>query len=279
MLICDMMVRGDFMEIWNGNLNDSTNFESNEFLKINSCGFQNLEPKFTVIREKGRVDYQIILISDGFCTAYHKGKEYRLSAGNILIYEPDERQEYRFETNSTSLWCHFSGTAVKEVFDDCKLCGGVYHLHPEKGISDIFSNLIQRFHLNGSEKMAVPSLLELIYSISDTLYKPEKQNDSISAVLTYINANYNKQLTLKELAKISGYSTSRFSHLFAEITGTTPIKYQNAIRLKLSLEMLTSTSLSVSEIAYSLGFSDPLYFSRIFKKEYSVSPANYKKRP
>lgn len=277
MLKCVMMIPGDTMEIWNGNLKDSTNFESNEFLKINSCGFQNLEPGFTVIREKGRLDFQIILITDGHCIAYHDGKEYRLSAGNILIYEPNEYQEYRFNTNSTSLWCHFSGTAVREIFESCRLCGGVYHLPPEKGISDIFSTLIQRFHLNGSEKMAVPSLLELIYAVSDALYKPEKQNNSISAVLTYINANYNKQLTLKELARISGYSLSRFSHLFAEITGTTPIKYQNAIRLKLSLEMLTSTSLSVSEIAYSLGFSDPLYFSRIFKKMYGVSPSKYRK--
>lgn len=265
------------MQIWNGAVNDSTNFESTDFLKINSCGFQNSDAGFTVIREKGRVDYHILLIINGSCTACYNGKNHRMNAGSILIYEPNEYQKYCFDTKSTSLWCHFSGTAVKEIFEGCNLRGGVYFLNTDKNVSDKFSSLIQLFHLSGKQKFSVPALLELLYTISDAIYKTEKQNNVLSSVLTYINANYNQKLTLSELAKISGYSLSRFSHLFSEITGTTPINYQNSIRLKLSLEMLSSTSLSVSGIAYSLGFSDPLYFSRIFKKMYGVSPNKYRK--
>ena len=95
-------------------------------------------------------------------------------------------------------------------------------------------------------------------------------------ILTYINSNYNKQITLEELANKSGYSKSRFSHIFSEVTGTTPIKYQNDLRLKISCEMLLSTKASITDIAYGCGFNDPLYYSRIFKKKYNLSPTEYR---
>ena len=57
---------------------------------------------------------------------------------------------------------------------------------------------------------------------------------------------------------------------------THPIKYQNDIRLKNSCELLHSTNLTITEIAQSCGFNDPLYFSRIFKKKYNTSPTQFR---
>ncbi|MBR4305919.1 MAG: helix-turn-helix transcriptional regulator, partial [Ruminiclostridium sp.] len=82
--------------------------------------------------------------------------------------------------------------------------------------------------------------------------------------------------TAEMLAELAGYSKSRFAHKFLEITGTTPKKYQNDLRLEMSLEILTSTNRSVTEVAYDCGFNDPLYFSRAFKKKYGVCPSEFK---
>ncbi len=90
-----------------------------------------------------------------------------------------------------------------------------------------------------------------------------------------MNANYQKPITLAELAEKAGYSKSRFSHLFSEITGTTPKQYLNNVRLQVSCELL-STGLTVAEIADRCGFNDPLYYSRIFKKKYGLSPTGYR---
>lgn len=267
------------MKLWSGESRDRSNFSSSKFLEVNSCGFQNPEPEFTVIRKKGRVDYHFLLILDGICTAEHNKKAFRLTEGSLIIYAPDEPQKYRFETQSRSLWCHFSGIAVKEIFESCNIKSGIYKISNFKAVAEVYSSLIQKFHIPGKENFATATLLELIYLISENLKTSKKSDKSekLTPVLTYINTNYNKDITLDELSKMSGYSKSRFSHIFSEITGTTPIKYQNSVRLKLALEMLTATQLSVSNIAYSLGFNDPLYFSRIFKKEYGISPQNYRK--
>ena len=266
------------MTTWDGNIKDRSNFTTDKYLQINSCGFQNPTLPHTVIRKKGRKDYHILLINNGKCEVLHKNKVYTLSRGNLAIYAPNEEQKYSFSPGCSSLWCHFSGSLVEELFNSCNLTSGVYFLNPNKEVFESFSNLIQRFHLSNKQTLANASLLELIYYISNasTSSEQNRNSDIIMESLAYININYNKQLTLEELSKKAGYSKSRFSHLFLEIVGMSPIKYQNDIRLKNSCELLHSTNLTITEIAQSCGFSDPLYFSRIFKKKYKTSPTQYR---
>ena len=266
------------MVVWDGNKNDTTNFVTDKYLQINSCGFQNTLPDYTVIRKKGRQDYHILLINSGICKALHNGNAYTLTSGNIIVYAPDEEQKYSFKSESSTLWCHFSGNIVKELLDSCNITSGVYFLKPNKAIFEAYTNLIQRFHQPKMEIFSNSSFLELVYHISNAITTSKQKGDSdiILPILTYINANYNKQITLDELAKKSGYSKSRFSHIFSENTGTTPIKYQNNIRLKISCEMLSSTSNPITDIAFSSGFNDPLYFSRLFKKTYNVTPSKFR---
>ena len=121
-------------------------------------------------------------------------------------------------------------------------------------------------------------MIELIYRISDAVHFADKReiSDAISRTLLYIHSNYNKDINVEELAKVAGYSKSRFSHLFVSESGTTPIAYQNDIRLKLSCEMLIATEKSILEIAYDCGYNDPLYFSRIFKRRFHLTPTEYR---
>lgn len=263
--------------LWDGNAKDLSNFPSDKYLQINSCGYQNTLPGCTIVRKKGRYDYHILLISIGTCEVLHNGKMHTLNPGNLVIYAPDEEQKYKFVTDCTSLWIHFTGTIAQEVLESCNLKSGIYNIDYNKNVFDAFTNVIQRFHQAGREKYANSSLLELIYNIADAKNNEYSKNEKvILPILEYINANYNQKISLDELAAKSGYSKSRFSHVFFEVTGTTPIKYQNSVRLNVSCELLSSTKQSISDIAYSCGFSDSLYYSRVFKKMYNMSPSEYR---
>ena len=266
------------MEIWDGELKDITNLVSSNYLQINSCGFQNTSPGYCVTRKHGRKDYHILLLSTGNCEVMHNNKMHTLSPGNLVLYSPDEGQKYIFTTKSVSLWCHFTGTATKEILNSYKLTSGVYNLNPNKAILESYSDMIQEFNRADKKLLANASLLKLLYYIFDATQNDEQNNKEniILPILTYINTNYNKKITLDKLSIISGYSKSRLSHVFSEIMGTTPIQYQNDMRLKISCEMLLSTKYNIKEIAVSCGFSDPLYYSKIFKKKYGVSPKEYR---
>ena len=266
------------MYIYNGDKNDLFNITTDRFLKINSCGFHNIKDDFNVIRNHGRVDYHILLVNSGCCIINKDGAEYRLSPGNIMFYRPGELQNYLYTRGSTGLWCHFCGTAVEEILSDANLSHSIYDYDPIPSLLTCFTNMINKYHSPMGENLAVALLLEMLYRIAagKNGKSSDTKSDVITPITTYIHANFNQDITLEELAHKSGYSKSRFSHIFAEHTGISPIKYLNNTRLNVACEMLEATDIAVNEIASRCGFNDSLYFSRSFRQRYGKSPAQYR---
>lgn len=96
-------------------------------------------------------------------------------------------------------------------------------------------------------------------------------------VLSYLNANYRKDISMKQLAHDNHCSISYLSHMFKTRNGLSIRAYINVLRLRDATVYLTATDLPVSEIAYTLGFSDSNYFSTVFRKELGCSPSAYRK--
>jgi len=96
-------------------------------------------------------------------------------------------------------------------------------------------------------------------------------------VIAYIEKNYNKKLTLSEVAKISFYNPRYFCSLFKECFGKTLTEYLNELRVKKAIELLGETSLPVDEICYMVGFGDKKFFYRLFKKITGTTPALFRK--
>jgi len=269
------------MLYYNGNTGDSTDFPPEKYLQLNSCGFQNKKINYTIFRKKGRNDYTLILVTSGTCETLFNGKTHILGKGDICLYAPHEEQRYFITEGSTALYLHFTGFNVEEILETYSLKSGIYYLGDKNNqIYETFQTCMSRFNHPWRKLLSTASLLELFGHISlaaQPFTKNRELSDLLESILAYINLNFNKDITLDELSRKSGYSKSRFSHIFAEVTGTTPIRYQNSIRLKNASELLSATNLSVSEISYSCGFKDPLYFSRIFKKSCGLSPNQFRK--
>lgn len=73
----------------------------------------------------------------------------------------------------------------------------------------------------------------------------------ICETLKYIDEKFGNKMVLDELAEISGYSVPQFSRLFTELTGTTPMRYVNVVRIQNSTTMLSETDKSITEIAFA----------------------------
>ena len=264
------------MEIFDGNRRDLYDLAPEQYLQINSCGFQRLKENYMVIRERGRKDYQLLLVESGVCEVEYEDETYRLTAGNILLYPPNVKQRYTFFESGLSLWCHFTGTAVEEVLAAHGLVGGIYRLAPDHALFEAYAALIRRFHQRSARLLATASLLEVLFHLSSTSRETGEGSEPIASLLNYLHMNYSQKLSVASLARRTGYSESRISHLFTEVAGKSPMRYLNDIRLKASCEMLSATDLSISEIASACGFEDPLYYSRRFRKRYGMSPTEYR---
>lgn len=92
----------------------------------------------------------------------------------------------------------------------------------------------------------------------------------------YIKENYSKSITLEDVARAINVSPQYLSKLFKEETGENFIDYLTGIRIRIAKNLLVANELSIKEICYSTGYSDPNYFSRIFKKIVGTTPTEYK---
>lgn len=92
----------------------------------------------------------------------------------------------------------------------------------------------------------------------------------------YIDKNYNKDISLEEVSRILNVSPQYFSKLFKEETNENFIDYVTSVRIIHAKELLEIGELSIKEICYNTGYSDPTYFSRAFKKIVNITPTEYR---
>lgn len=107
---------------------------------------------------------------------------------------------------------------------------------------------------------------------------PQKnsRNKRLEKVSAYMSDNYTKQITISELAEIANMSESNFYASFKRHFGVPPIAYLNRKRLSIAADKLIETDDTINEISYSVGFNDPFYFSKLFKKSFNLSPKEYR---
>lgn len=96
--------------------------------------------------------------------------------------------------------------------------------------------------------------------------------------MAYIHERYSEPITRKDMADFVSVSPRYLTRCFHEETGLTPITYLNRYRIRQAKELLERGDNSVTEVAFSVGFSDSNYFGRVFRREVGASPSTYQHR-
>lgn len=121
--------------------------------------------------------------------------------------------------------------------------------------------------------------------VDDRLYTARTEGMGISGnknlprlkkVLAFIRQNYDRQISLDDMAKAAGMSSKYFCYFFKEMTGKTPVEYLKGYRIEKASGKLINTDMSVTEIAYASGFNDLSYFIKTFKAQKGISPKKFR---
>ncbi|MBQ4099385.1 MAG: AraC family transcriptional regulator [Clostridia bacterium] len=152
-------------------------------------------------------------------------------------------------------------------------------------INKLFSALKTRengfqFIVFGAVNELIGSLKENIdysYKIDGLTQKDEKNVAKLKRILSFIRDNFDKELTLDDMANASGLSTKYFCSFFKNMTGKTPFGYLNDYRIERASRKLLGSDLPITQIAFSCGFNDLSYFIKTFKKIKGCSPKLYRK--
>ena len=98
----------------------------------------------------------------------------------------------------------------------------------------------------------------------------------IEAVERLMHNNLHQELSLETLAHYSQLSTFHFAKKFKELTDTSPIQHFISMKIQRACSQLDNSDDTIKQISESLGYSDPYYFSRLFKKMIGMSPKQYR---
>ena len=236
--------------------------------------------------ERGRElnEYQLLYLTEGEGIFHSTNvREAIIREGDLFLLFPGEWHSYHPHprTGWKSYWIGFRGRNM----DDRVRAG---FLSPQKPIYHVgFSDEIVRLYKEAydtalaeaaySQQMMagiVNHLIGLMYSLERNIQLGRNQAhvDMISRARLRIREALESDLTIQQVAQDLGVSYSNFRKLFKEHTGMSPAIYQQDLRLQRAKELLTTTDLTIKEIAYRLNFESPDYFSYKFKAQTGRRP-------
>ena len=203
------------------------------------------------------------------------GQGFLITPGNIEEYHADPKDPWEL------LWIVSEDETMKNLFP-------AYQADPETGIFsydyvDAAYRTADSIRMMPQQVVNCTELLELflgIYKYQDRLAQKglaETRMDSyVDFVLHYIHMNYQSPITVQELTKLLGVSQPYLFRIFKAATGKSPKQYLSDYRLLQARKLLAETSLTISQIAASVGYADPLAFSKFFSNHQGISPQGYR---
>lgn len=258
-------------------------------LVVTSCGNYRVHtrPTVTTHRPYGRKDYQLLYISSGQGHFYFNDTEKIVTAGNMVLYKPNEQQEYvYYNTDKTDVyWIHFTGCDVETILDyyNINLEENVFYTGTSPDYQRLFRQIIQELQLCKARYEELLSILLrhifLIISRNLETLKNASINTEKEAeyAIHYFRENYNKDISIEKYAQSRHISTCWFIRSFRQVVGMTPMQYVLSLRISNAQSLLENAEYNVSEIASMVGYDNPLYFSRLFKKQVGAAPTEYRK--
>ncbi|HSV26610.1 MAG TPA: helix-turn-helix domain-containing protein [Sedimentisphaerales bacterium] len=118
---------------------------------------------------------------------------------------------------------------------------------------------------------AMEEFTELVCNSRDA-----RKASQITPAIQYIDVNYNRAISLSEIAKAAHLSPSRLAHVFKEHTGQTVVDYVTQVRIGHARELLLATTRSCMDICFAVGYSNQSYFTRTFREQTGMTPRQFR---
>ncbi|HPR30640.1 MAG TPA: AraC family transcriptional regulator [Prolixibacteraceae bacterium] len=241
-------------------------------------------------RERPKGIDQLILIYtiEGQGYVEISGKGHKLSPQHFIMIPPHSPHTYYADKQNpwSIYWIHVGGEKAKYFAAPVSQALPVER-SPTSRINEriaLFDELFKCLEMGyGIEileyvNLCLPRLLATFTHIQQYVSLNESiTHDPVSQAINFMLDNLKNKRTLKALADEVNLSASYFSRLFLSRTGFPPMEYFNQLKIQHSCRLLDSKNLSVADVAREIGFEDPFYFSRLFRKVMNQSPRDYRK--
>lgn len=260
-------------------------------LVVHSMGYFPKAENHYITRQSGAGENILIYCTKGEGWFILNGKKHIVPENHYFLLPAEIPHEYGSSKNNPwyIYWVHFIGSkadAIKERMQGVIPIGieNNSRINERIGFFDELLNVMESEikesavdYVNLSFNHLISSFL-YVTTYRKAKYTKDKADNTffISLATHFMYENIENKLTLKELADHFGYSESYFYRLFYKETQYAPITYFLHLKIDRASQLLKNTTMKINQIALKLGFDDPYYFSRLFKKIVGMSPKSYR---
>ena len=277
------MYRGDI-----GRVADET-VDLSRPLLITSAG--NIRPRtvdrFYTTRPHGQADYQLVYVANGCVHFYFNDKERIVEKGNMVLFRPGDPQIYEVypKEKGEFFWVHFTGYGVEEILAECGIPYGhkVFWAGVHSDIRSMYCQMIRELQTKGTHyetilQMDLRHLLLLMNRhITDTPNTESAFQGEIIQAIGWFERHWREPISIEDYAVRNRMTPYWFRQKFKSFTGTTPAQYVINLRITNAMNLMENTDYSIEQIAEAVGYDNPSYFRRLFRKHMGISPSEYKK--
>ena len=257
-------------------------------LRVYSCGVYRLVSLnvMSTFRPLGRSDYQLLYIASGIAFFTFNGTVTEVSVGSMVLYPPHTSQQYAYYLNDKTevYWLHFTGSESATLTEESGFTEShILYTGISSKYQELFLSVIREIQLTrpSFEELSALYLKQLFLLLrrirEEGGFKKTEIQKQMEKAVRFFHENLANNIEVETYARELHMSTCWFIRCFKEYSGMPPGRYLTDIRIKKAKELLESTDYSIGEIGGIIGYENPLYFSRIFKKTAGVSPAEYRK--
>lgn len=210
-----------------------------------------------------------------------KGKGFLICPGTLTYYQADRETPWHY------CWVAFQGAKTETFLQKAGLTpeNPVFTVADMEKIQVCFRLMLEADQLKSSRELYLTGLLYQLLSYQVEEYSGRFPHDTdqtrkeryINLAVRFIQANYASDLSLKRIARQVGLDGKYLSALFKEALHISPHRFLMSTRMNKACDLMRNEALSIGDIARSVGYKDPLLFSRMFKKLTGMSPKEYRK--
>lgn len=220
------------------------------------------------------------------------GNRFTLAANQVIIIPPDVAHLYGSSADNpwTIYWVHFKGNKAHLMAADYVVPRTI-PVSDDSRISyrlELFEEVFRALELGYAIDNLRYATTCFIYFMGSLMYlncfraarvkSDGGNNDIVARSIHFMRDNLNRTLTIREISSYVKYSPYRYSTLFRQKTGYSPMNYFTRLKIQKACEFLDVTNMKSNQICQLLGFDDALYFSRVFSKIMGMSPNAFRNR-
>ena len=249
--------------------------------------------------------FELVLVCSGYGSHVTDDGEYELHQGNVFLVKPGSVHGYKNRRGVEIINLLYSPERMLIDLDRLADCVGYQAFFlTSPSLADDFrfrnnltlegqrltmaNDLVREIEVEQQQarpgwRLAVTAafvrlVLLISRTVADSDYGEYDETMRISEILQYISSHYREPLRIREIAQRSGMSVRTLERLFQGSLNTTPSAYINDVRLTSARKLLVESCQPISEIAFATGFRDSNYFTKLFTREFRMSPRAYRKK-